>query len=193
MRAEKIISTLIICATVLIAFLVFACARGWLIEPTELPMHFTRISDGSQISLRMHRDEIESVLGTPLEKMDIDELKQNIYEVNEDVLDLMRVNIDMNVFTYSGFGGFVAVHYNDEDFVKNIFVTTPEWIIVDWGAVGTDIQNVLDKRRNFNITSWNYEVFARVPMYGIMFRHDKDGNIEFIQLSMSLASGYFDD
>jgi len=191
-RIKALVLILFAVATI---FFVFGLARGWWITPQELPAYFIHISDETQIGLRMHRDDIERVLGIPLEDMDIEELSEIIYEVNEETLNLLLSNVEMNRFTYHGNYGVTVVDYNDKDLVIVIFTLSPEWIIADWGAVGIDIQSVLDKRRTFNIAhhDWSREVFVNVPMYGLMFSYDRDRNIEFIQLSMSMASGYFEE
>jgi len=108
------------------------------VTETGFPLGFTRMSDGAQINLGMHRSEIESILG--------------------ESGDTSRVMAEYGaiVGTYGrsedGDSGFIDIRYTPEGKAVSIGLFLPNWAVSGGFSLGDNIHDLLDSIRLKGLT-----------------------------------------
>jgi len=165
---KKILSIMII--IVLTLGLVGCITSG----DSEFPTTFTRTSDGLQVSLGMHRDEIDDIL-TPAEWQ-----------------DLADPFIRVSRFYEEG----VRISYSDDDIVWSMLISevadqAEDWVIAGF-SVGDSVQSVIDSEKFINFIHRPLGVIeivddAENPAYKLFIISDANQIITHIAITCEIG------
>jgi len=163
---------------ILVAIILFlvGCVTGELEFPaTELyfTTTFTRISDGAQIRLGMHRSEIESIL-------------ERVSEADEFAIRFHYPEIPETSGLYQS---EIIIYYSDDDVAISIFCLSSKWTVAGGVSIGHNIRNVIDRDDFINLIHHDEHRAVLIVddrnglPYVMGFAYDERGRIVTMSLS----------
>jgi len=151
------------------------------VSETGFPTGFTRISDGTQIRLGMHRDEFEAILESA------NELQREMFTTTWDT-----IGIEYNEFfgLYLGVNGYIIIDYKDDNTPYSISSITEDWVLPGGISIGNSIHNVIDNGEFphviHNVEKSEFFIFdnPELSVYMILLEYNEAENIRAIHLNL---------
>jgi len=154
------------------------------VSDTGFPIGFTRVSDGAQIRLGMHRDEIEAILES------VDKHRREAFRL---MLETVGIEYDESLGLYLGAsGGHITIQYNSDNIAYAFNSVANDWVLAGEISLGDDVQDVINIERfpHYVHDAEKSEFFIfddhNFSTHSLLLFYDETGRIESMNVSYTL-------
>jgi len=127
---------------------------------TICPTTLVRISDGAQIHMGMHRDDIENIL-TRMSEYDMDIIASQWFQLSEDIAVSKIIWFSEDAVFYGDADNFMRISY--EDYIAwDFLIKCRDWAIANGISLGDDIQEIIDSNQFENIDYYDWTGYRTI-------------------------------